>query len=162
MGAGLRLGYMVCPPTFVSAARAIKTMLDHGRAWLEQAAMADFIESGRFDEHIQQLRAVYEKQCNAAAAALVALAPGSSIRGADGGMHLSWSLPADCAFAGQLQRRLLGDGVGVYTLRDGPACSLPDDPLLDCLVLVGYACVDERTAAFGFRKIAENLAALRA
>lgn len=154
MGAGIRLAYMVVPPTLATAARAVKGLLNHGRSWLEQAAMADFMAEGHFDKHVRQVRKIYERRCALVAAGLNEMVPDGAIRGEDGGMHLSWILPPHLNFATTLQRNLLAEDVGIYTLPDGPAyLANTNNDLAERVILLGYACLNEQSIQAGVERI---------
>lgn len=164
MGAGIRLAYMVVPPTLATAARAVKGLLNHGRSWLEQAAMAEFIAGGHFDKHVRHVRQIYGKRCTLLAAGLNEIAPDAAIRGEDGGMHLSWILPPDMNFATTIQRNLIAEDVGIYTLPDGPAYFAGTGDLAERVILLGYACLNEPSIQTGLERIkscVENLRSIK-
>ena len=46
LGAGLRLGYAVVPAELAKSARVVKSQMNSGQAWLEQAVLAEFLTSG--------------------------------------------------------------------------------------------------------------------
>jgi GntR family transcriptional regulator / MocR family aminotransferase len=144
LGAGLRLGYMIVPPALLPAARALKDLADHGRSWLEQVALADFINLGHYESHVRKAKTAYRARCKLLVDGLSSLVPGSEITGADGGMHLTWILPLRLATADRLRERLSELGVVVYTLRHGPAAyEDPSNDLIDRVLLLGYPCLSE-------------------
>jgi len=55
----LRLGYMVVPPPLVHAFSKAKWIIDRQCAYLEQHALAGFIESGGLARHIRRMRKIY-------------------------------------------------------------------------------------------------------
>ncbi len=59
MFAGLRLGYLVVPQDLFQAFVNAKSIVDRHCPILEQAALAEFIKSGRFDRHIREMRKLY-------------------------------------------------------------------------------------------------------
>lgn len=57
---GLRLGYVVLPEPLVEPFVRAKWHADRQTAHLEQAALADFIREGHFEQHVRRMRRVYE------------------------------------------------------------------------------------------------------
>ena len=56
---GLRLGYVVPPPSLVEPFTRAKHFADHQTPVLEQAALADFIAEGHLEQHIRRMRRRY-------------------------------------------------------------------------------------------------------
>lgn len=54
-----RIGFMVVPPSLVGAFSAAKCLTEKDVSFLEQAAMADFINDGHLERIIRKLRTVY-------------------------------------------------------------------------------------------------------
>jgi GntR family transcriptional regulator / MocR family aminotransferase len=57
---GLRLSYMVVPHQHVHAYRQCKRLMDTHSSFLEQAAVADLMESGGFEKHIHRMKQLYD------------------------------------------------------------------------------------------------------
>ena len=53
----LRLGWIASPPTLTQPLARAKQLSDHGSPGLDQLALALFIETGRYDRHLRQMRA---------------------------------------------------------------------------------------------------------
>ncbi len=62
---GLRLGYLVVPDKLVDACVKAKNFMSGHSPILEQAATAEFIESGLFVRHLRQMRLIYEEKLQA-------------------------------------------------------------------------------------------------
>jgi GntR family transcriptional regulator/MocR family aminotransferase len=62
---GLRIGYLVVPPSQLSPIRDQVRRLDGGRSILEQAALAEFITKGHFGRHIKRMRTLYRSRRSA-------------------------------------------------------------------------------------------------
>jgi len=60
---GLRLGWMQGEESAIEAMR--NTRADMGNAPFIQSAVAEFIRSGEFENHVRQMRLLYGKQCSA-------------------------------------------------------------------------------------------------
>ncbi|MFD1560794.1 PLP-dependent aminotransferase family protein [Paraburkholderia silviterrae] len=91
----LRIGFMIVPRQVVAqVATAHRTLMRQGRV-AEQAALADFIESGRYARHLRRMRKLYETRRDGLVAAIEKHLAGLITVSADaGGMHLSVRLDA--------------------------------------------------------------------
>jgi GntR family transcriptional regulator/MocR family aminotransferase len=56
---GLRIGYVISPPSLVPFFRRAKWLADTQTPMLEQAAMADFLSEGHMERHIRRMRRLY-------------------------------------------------------------------------------------------------------
>ncbi|MBB3344586.1 PLP-dependent aminotransferase family protein [Luteimonas sp. RC10] len=65
---GLRVGYMVLPPSLVAPMNAARTLLDGHSAPIPQLTLARFIEGGHFGAHVRNMRAVYAERRDVLAA----------------------------------------------------------------------------------------------
>lgn len=157
IGAGLRLGFAVFPRPLVAAAIGAKALLDNGHPWLEQAALADFLDSGGFERHLQRIRRSYAVRRDALLFELRRHFGACRVDGAEGGMHVAWHLPAGAAPASELQRRLSQGGVGVYSLAGAPVHWVGDTNAHDSVLLLGYPCLDEQRIRAGVERIARAL-----
>lgn len=162
MGAGLRLGYMIVPPSLVHPMSALKDLMDHGTSWLEQVALADFIKLGHYERHVRRVKTAYGGRCELLADALGKLVNDSIIMGGDGGMHLTWVLPPRLPIARELQRELEVLGVGVYTLEEGPALCIGTSDLMERVLLLGYPCLSEHQIATATDLIGEVMQSIQA
>ena len=59
MFAAMRLGYIVVPRGLTEAFAKAKTLLGQSSAAIVEQAMSDFMDDGRFDEHIRRMRRIY-------------------------------------------------------------------------------------------------------
>lgn len=57
---GLRLGYVVVPPTLVDAFAAARALVDRTPPVLSQMTLALFIQEGHFARHIRRMRKLYQ------------------------------------------------------------------------------------------------------
>jgi GntR family transcriptional regulator/MocR family aminotransferase len=90
----LRLGYLVVPPTLVSAFGAAQASLGGSPPSLEQAVLADFITEGHFVRHIRRMRTLYAERQDALMRALRReLAGRLEVPAFESGMHLLGWLP---------------------------------------------------------------------
>ena len=133
---GIKLGYLVVPERLVESFRSAHYDLNRPGQMPVQAALAEFIEMGHFASALRRARQSYalRRQC-----LLDALAPclghGVHITGAEQGLHLCLSLPADCddrALARDIAR--LG-----LTVRPLSAYCLARQDLRGLIIGYGYA-----------------------
>ena len=61
---GLRIGYLVLPPSLVAPMTVARTLLDGHSAPIPQLTLARFIEGGHFGAHVRTMRAVYAERRN--------------------------------------------------------------------------------------------------
>ncbi|MET0314362.1 MAG: PLP-dependent aminotransferase family protein [Hansschlegelia sp.] len=152
VGAGLRIGFAATPRLMWDEARLLKARMSNGQSWLEQAALAAFINEGHFDRHIRRLRQVYKARRDALVAALNEHFDRPAISGAESGLHLAWRLPPESPSAREVQAMARDAGVGVYALSSGAAFDFdgegPDDTLM-----LGYSSLDERQLAAAVSKL---------
>ena len=138
---GLRLGYLVVPPSELDRFRQIMRFLDGGRSALEQSVTAEFLSEGHFARHIKRMRGAYRSR---RAAMVQALAGpfGTSVRieqGA-GGLHLL------LRFREGLGRIEHMPWYGDAVLGALPMRALTERADLRDALMVGFANVPERLA----------------
>jgi GntR family transcriptional regulator/MocR family aminotransferase len=112
---GLRLGWMLVPPWLVASVVREKHFVTRGAPALDQLALANLMESGRYDRHLRRMREVYRRRRDVLTEALAEHAPGLRLVGLHAGCHLVLQLPAgvtEDVVAGSALRR----GVRVYGL----------------------------------------------
>jgi GntR family transcriptional regulator/MocR family aminotransferase len=86
---GLRLGYMVVPRQQLAHFKTLMRHLDGGRPALEQAAVAEFLASGRFARHIKRMRGAYTARRAALAQAFAgAFGARFQLQSTPSGLHL--------------------------------------------------------------------------
>ena len=102
---GLRLGWMVLPPTLIDSAIELKAAFDLGTQVLSQATFSELLRTGDFDRHLRLSRARYRRQRARLAARLEAEAPGLAVGGLDAGLSLCIraDLPDDQVVADRLK-----------------------------------------------------------
>jgi GntR family transcriptional regulator/MocR family aminotransferase len=59
---GMRLGYLIVPPSLVAHFSQARMLLDRHSPVPEQAALADFIAGGHFARHIRRTKAVHQER----------------------------------------------------------------------------------------------------
>ena len=91
----LRIGWLVCPPQLFDLVAQGKLYSDRGSPLFEQIALAELIESGRFDRHLRAMRTRYADRRAALVTALDRHAPGLELTGLAAGFHAVLELPPD-------------------------------------------------------------------
>lgn len=161
LGAGLRLGYVVLPSRLVTQARHIKTLMNNGQPWLEQAVLAEFMTNGSYERHLRHIRRLYLSRRNALLAALQKHFGESQVIGESAGMHLVWRLPSHLPSAQEIETIALAVGVGVYTLGSGGAMYIGSSSSNDRLLVLGYSSLTEREIAIGIAQLANALVKIK-
>jgi len=157
IGAGLRLGYLVVPDELVKPARTLKTLMDNGHSWLDQAILADFISSGSYMKHLRNIRHTYLTRRDCLLNSLREHFGEVRLSGMDGGMHIVWHLPAGFPTAKEMQMLAQEAGVGVYSLEAAAACDLRRNECSDRALALGYSSVSEEQIREGVAKLAAAL-----
>lgn len=138
---GLRLGYLVVPPSELERFRLAMRFLDGGRSTLEQSVTAEFLSDGHFARHVKRMRGAYRSR---RAAMVQALAErfGTTVRIEQraGGLHLLLRFREGL---GRLEHMPWYDETALGALSMRVLSGRPD--LSDAL-LVGFANVPERQA----------------
>ncbi len=142
VGAGLRIGFATVPRMFWDEARMLKARMSNGQAWLEQAALAAFIDEGHFDRHLRRLRQVYKARRDCLVEALKRTFDGAVIISGESGLHLVWQLPVGFPSARQIQVMARERGIGVYALSSGAAYDF-DPGAEDNMLVFGYSSLTE-------------------
>ncbi|WP_405880206.1 PLP-dependent aminotransferase family protein [Streptomyces sp. NBC_01136] len=90
---GLRLGWLVLPPSIAPEVVAAKGGVDWSCGVLDQLTLAEFITSGAYDRHVRAARLRYRRRRDALVARLAARAPEVRATGIAAGLHVVLRLP---------------------------------------------------------------------
>lgn len=157
IGASLRMGYMVLPKPLVEPARTVKTLLNNGQPWLEQAVVAEFITSGNFANHLRCIRRTYLDRRDCLIATLQKHFDDVVLSGLEGGMHLTWRIPDSFPSSTCLESLAARVGVSIYTLPTGDSyCSDKGDEV-ERIIMLGYSSLNEQQIGEGVARIARAL-----
>lgn len=139
---GIRLAYLVVPPTQVERFEQASQVFLGGCPELTQAIVATFVTEGHFARHIQRMRKLYGERREATARGLKkALGERIRIDPQPGGMHLILRLPADQSDQA-LVERLLDVGIYAEALSEW---SVHGDG--ESALLIGFANIDSEDSA---------------
>ena len=90
----VRIGYLVGPPGVVRKLTELKEMTDLSHSLILQAAIAEFLERGHFDEHVAKVRAFYQQRIAYVSEMLAAeLPPEAPFTRPGGGLFIWIDLP---------------------------------------------------------------------
>lgn len=129
---GLRLGWLVLPPSLVE--EAMEHMSGRIPGVLDQLTLAEFLASGDYDRHVRAARLRYRRRRDALVAALADRAPDVRVTGIAAGLHAVLQLPPGTEQQAVRSAAWHGLSVtGLSTYRHPEAAVAP----LDALV-VGY------------------------
>jgi GntR family transcriptional regulator/MocR family aminotransferase len=85
---GLRLGWLVLPERLVEAVVRQKGETEETSGFVDQLAMAEFIESGSYDRHIRTMRAQYQRRREQLVAAVARSSPKTTVAGMSAGLQV--------------------------------------------------------------------------
>lgn len=139
---GLRLGYLVVPPSELARFRDLMRYVDGGRSALEQAVTAEFLSEGHFARHIKKMRSAYRSRRAALARALAArFEQEVRIEQGAGGLHLLLRVEGGLGSLADMAWNS-GKALGAIPMR-----VLTDRADMQDGLLVGFCNVPERQAA---------------
>jgi GntR family transcriptional regulator/MocR family aminotransferase len=107
---GLRLGFVVAPPSLVAALRSAKRLTDWHNDVVTQTAMASLLDSGAFAAHVRRAGRVYEER--------------HTLIGREAEARLGGRLEAVPSAAGLHLALVPGDGVAFDSERAGEAAAI--------------------------------------
>jgi len=90
---GLRLGWLVVPDHLVDAVARQKGETESTSGFVDQLAMAEFIDSGAYDRHIRTMRMAYRRRREQLVEAVARRSPQTRIIGMPAGLHVLAELP---------------------------------------------------------------------
>jgi GntR family transcriptional regulator/MocR family aminotransferase len=134
---GLRIGWMVLPPSALPDAVAAKGHVDWAPGALDQLTLAEFLTAGDYDRHVRAMRLRYRRRRDQLVAAVAEHAPGIHVSGIAAGLHAVLELPPGTeasVLASAAARGLAVEGLGAFA---HPSAE-QGQPRGDALV-VGYA-----------------------
>ena len=152
---GLRLGWLVVPPSLSDAVVQAKALDDLGCSVLDQLVLARLLETSAYDRHLRKARRRNRARRDALIDAVARELPGAHVSGVSAGLHALVRLPR----AVELQPLLtaaLAQSLGIYPLnlhRIDPGGGVQ-------ALVMGYANLSEPAIAEGVRRLAGVLGTL--
>ncbi len=152
---GLRLGWLIVPPSLSEAVVQAKALDDLGCSVLEQLVLARLLETSAYDRHLRKARRRNRARRDALIEAVARELPEAHVSGVSAGLHALVRLPR----AVELQALLAGAGaqsLGIYPLN---VHRIDPQGGVEALVM-GYANLSEPAIAEGVRRLAGVIEAL--
>jgi GntR family transcriptional regulator / MocR family aminotransferase len=157
LGAGLRTGFAIFPEHLVDAAATAKALLDNGQVWLEQAALARFMQSGGFIRHLRRCQQHYFSRRNALISQMRERFGDIDLLGTEAGTHIAWRLPAALAPAHSVKAIARTRNIGIYTVQSGGGHEYDGSQFETNWLLLGYASLSEEQIRAGVDRLDEAL-----
>jgi GntR family transcriptional regulator / MocR family aminotransferase len=146
---GLRLAWLVLPPSLLGAVLEAKLLDDLGSATIEQLALAQLFDTAAYDRHLRKARRRNRERRDALMAAVAQWLPEAHVRGISAGLHALLWLPRAVDV-----RRLLAlaaaRSLGIYPL----SLYLIDPPHDTDSLVLGYANLAVPSIQEGIRRLA--------
>ncbi|MCY7893212.1 PLP-dependent aminotransferase family protein [Bacillus vallismortis] len=144
----LRLSYMILPPLLMESVRKNAHLMKQTVSSHSQMALADFIESGEWQKHINRMRALYRKK-HAVLLEAIRSELGNSVEvlGKNSGLHILLRLlfPAS---EEEAIKAAVDNGVSVYPVSPS---YIGRPPYVS--VLIGYGGLSEEYIRLGIQKL---------
>ena len=157
IGAGLRTGYAIFPEHLVDAAATAKALLDNGQVWLEQAALASFMQSGGFLRHVRRCQQHYFSRRNALISRMRERFGDTDLLGTEAGTHIAWRLPPALAPAHKIKAIARTRNIGIYTVQSGGGHEYDGSQFENGWLLLGYASLSEDQIKAGVDRLEEAI-----
>lgn len=156
---GIQIGYLVVPSFLIPALQALKTLGFGSPSWLEQAALAEFIDNGAYDRHLRKLR----KKCKEKRDLLIShlkrhFGEDITLSGVEGGLHLIWHLPKEFGTADELSKRMLEThNIGLYSVQTGGSTVVSQSEIDEQALIFGYSSLALEDIEIGVSNLAAEI-----
>ena len=147
---GTRMGYMIVPSPLVEPATSLKEWLG-APPWLEQFALARFIEDGGYSRHLRRVGKVMTQRRAALIEGLQGHFETTTTHEPTAEDHVGWSFPAHFAKAGTIRDHARAEGIALDIFEHGAPAESTDP---ECGLCLGYARMNEHQIATGLRRLA--------
>jgi GntR family transcriptional regulator/MocR family aminotransferase len=152
---GLRIGWLIVPPSLLDAVVQAKALDDLGCSAIEQLVLARLLETSAYDRHLRKARRRNRARRDALIDAVARELPEAQISGISAGLHALVRLPRELELQGLLAGAA-AQSLGIYPLNLHQV-----DPSGGVKALVmGYANLSEPAIGEGVRRLAAVLATL--
>ncbi len=152
LAAGLRIGWLVCPPNWLHEVVEEKLAEDSGSPILDQLTLATLLATGRFDRHLRRLRGRYQARRDTLAHSLATVAPHVALTGIAAGIHAVANLPPTADEQELITAAAKRDVnlVGMSAYRSNQATQPP-------ALVLGYGRISESSIRLAITQIADLL-----
>lgn len=142
---GLRVGYVISPPSLVPFFRRAKWLADTQTPMLEQAALADFLSEGHMERHIRRMRRLYGLRRETLLASLHKyFGNQAQVLGDAAGMHAMVRFDDSGVARRAIRNKVELVSADSYYLRHGPGNEF----------IFGFSALPERAIQEGIRRLA--------
>jgi GntR family transcriptional regulator / MocR family aminotransferase len=148
---GLRLGWMVVPAWLKDEVVERKRTLDLGNPSPDQAVLAEFVDSGRYDRQLRRCQRAYRERRDVLVRALAEHFPGARVSGIAAGLHVIVRLPVRYGPEDEFLARAARAGVGVTALAAHERLPVRDP---EVRLVLGYAHLTPGEIRRGVRLLA--------
>ncbi|MCW2605305.1 MAG: transcriptional regulator, GntR family with aminotransferase domain [Pseudonocardiales bacterium] len=138
---GLRLGWLVAPPQWISPIVEQKRLADAGASSIDQLALAHLVSTGAYERQVRRMRLTYRRRRDHTVGRLAARLPQLRVSGLAAGLHVVVHLPSNAPSEAEALRRLARSGVvvgGLSASRHDPGRG-PDALLVSYAAPPGHA-----------------------
>src|SRR5262249_29622477 len=153
---GLRLGWMVVPPTLVEPVANLRALEDMHIAATEQIAFCELLECGDFERHLRRMRIHYRKRRHRFRELPAARAPDAHVAGISAGLRVLLELPPGCRPSTAIAQQALARSISLYPIARCYHSGQIPNGAADALVL-GYAALPEHDFERGIAALGEFL-----
>lgn len=159
----LRMGYVVLPPSLISAFVQAKNLMDRHTPRLEQTALASLIASGVYERHIRRVRRDNERRRAALLHAVETYLPlNAHIEGTASGLHVVlWITSLPDTQEATLVAQATKQGVGVRPISPMYALRAKHRSQNCAGLVLGYASLSLDDIRKGIKKLAAAVERLR-
>jgi len=152
----------VLPPELVAPAIAAKSLASYGQPWLDQAVVADFLNTGAHRQHLRRMLKTYRARRDLLVNALTeTFGPNIRLTGADAGMHIMWHLPDHLPNAVTVAAAAARSDVGVYPLAVIGARSFGHTGDAERGLILGYSSLSAKEITAGIALLGKAISAMK-
>jgi GntR family transcriptional regulator/MocR family aminotransferase len=142
---GLRIGYLIVPPSLVEPFARAKWHADRHTTLLEQAALADFLHDGHLERHVRRMRRLYKRRRDTLIDALEAhFGDGVEVTGDAAGLHVVVRFRSNSVAGSARRNGVQLASTSPYYLSHAPANEY----------ILRFAAVGERALREGVKRLA--------
>jgi GntR family transcriptional regulator/MocR family aminotransferase len=153
---GLRLGWMVVPPTLVEPIATLRRLEDMQTAASEQIAFTELLRHGDFERHLRRMRIHYRKRRDRFREMLAEHAPNAHVAGIAAGLRVLLELPLSSRPSTEIAKQALTRSISLYPIARCYHSERVPDGAADALVL-GYAALPEHDFERGIAALSRLL-----
>jgi GntR family transcriptional regulator/MocR family aminotransferase len=143
---GLRLGWLVLPPSLVDDVVALRLAEDVHAPATDQIAFAELLRSGQLERHIRRMRVRYRRRRDHLIETVAQRAPAVTISGLSAGLNAVLEVPEHGPSVRELVDRASEQSLRLYTVAGREA------------IVAGYGALPEHAFDAGIRALGDLLA----